>query len=53
MRELVKVSGPAPSLVLLSVKVGSVLVEFQQTPRNETLAPPSEVISPPQVALSV
>jgi hypothetical protein len=40
---------PAPSVVLLSVIVGSIPVP-QQTPLETTFPEPSEVIVPPEVA---
>lgn len=50
MRELTKLPVPVELEVLLSVVVGFWLI-LQQTPREETVAPPSEVISPPDVAV--
>ena len=41
---------PVPSSVLLSLMVGFWLL-LQQTPRAVTLAPPSSVICPPDVAV--
>jgi hypothetical protein len=43
---LVKLPVPVPSAVLPFVRVG-ILTGFQQTPREVTAAPPSEVTSPP------
>lgn len=47
---LVKLPVPPPSLDLLSAMVGVALVP-QQTPRAVIVAPPSEVIAPPPVAV--
>jgi hypothetical protein len=47
--ELVKLPSPEPLEVLLSEVVGDWLV-LQQTPREVTVAPPSEVTSPLEVA---
>ena len=41
---------PVPSVVLLLAVVGEALV-LQQTPRAVTVAPPSEVIFPPLLAV--
>ena len=49
MIELVKLPSPDPLVVLLSEVVGLWLV-LQQTPRVVTVAPPSEVTSPPEEA---
>ena len=49
---LVKVPVPIPLAVILPAVVGPVDV-LQQTPRAVTLAPPSEVIFPPAVAVVV
>ena len=45
-----KVPVPLPSLVLLSEMVGFALT-LQQTPRAVTTSPPSEDITPPEVAV--
>lgn len=50
MIELTKLPAPAPSEVLLSAKVGVILV-LQQTPRDVTVAPPSAVMVPPHLAV--
>ncbi|OQA85061.1 MAG: hypothetical protein BWY27_01360 [Bacteroidetes bacterium ADurb.Bin234] len=47
---LVKLPAPVPSEVLLSAIVGVSLV-LQHTPRAVTVAPPSELITPPLVAV--
>ena len=47
---LVKLPTPVPSLVLLLAIVGFVDV-LQQIPRPVTVAPPSEVMFPPLVAV--
>ena len=50
VNELIKLSVPVPSDVLSSAIVGFSDV-LQQTPLAVTLAPPSEVIFPPPVAV--
>jgi hypothetical protein len=50
MSELVKVPLPDPFVVIPSDMVGLWLV-LQQTPREVTVVPPSEVISPPLWAI--
>ena len=50
VRSLTKVPVPLPSVVKLFAVVGVALV-FQHTPLAVTLAPPSEVIFPPLVAV--
>ena len=47
---LTKLPVPEPSVVLLSAVVGPV-AKLQQTPRAVTDEPPSEVISPPTLAV--
>ena len=49
---LEKIPMPVPSDVLLSVMVGIDPV-LQQTPRAITVAPPSEVILPPLIAVVI
>ena len=49
MIELEKLPTPFPSVVLLSAIVGLGEV-LQHTPRAVTLAPPSEMILPPELA---
>ena len=46
---LTKVPVPLPSVVLKDVVVGFSLVD-QQTPRDDTVAPPSEETTPPHFA---
>lgn len=48
--ELVKMPIPDPFVVIPSDMVGLWLI-LQQTPREVTVVPPSEVISPPLVAI--
>ena len=50
MSELVKMPMPDPFVVIPSDMVGLWLV-LQQTPREVTVVPPSDVISPPLVAI--
>jgi hypothetical protein len=51
--ELVNEPVPLPSIVLLLIVVGVVLEILQQTPREVTEAPPSNVILPPEIAPDV